>query len=65
MVIVGFIAPKMASYMSVAANRCHFKNNHYTPPEERYKQIHRRQLTMPGKTNLQKHSKNRMNKGNR
>lgn len=35
MVITGFIAPKMASYMSVAANRCHFKNNHYTPPTKK------------------------------
>ena len=40
--------------MSVAANRCHFKNNHYTPPEERYKQIHRRQLTMSGENQFAK-----------
>ena len=39
----------MTSYMSVAANRCHFKNNHYTPPWKRYKYIHRRQPTIPGK----------------
>ena len=34
MVITGFIAPKIGSYIRVAANRTYFKNNHYTPPKE-------------------------------
>ena len=32
MVITGFIAPKIGSYIRVSANRTYFKNNHYTPP---------------------------------
>ena len=35
MVIVGFIAPKMVSYIRAPANRYHFKNNHYTPPTKK------------------------------
>ena len=42
MVITGFIAPKIGSYIRVAANRTYFKNNHYTPPWKRYKYIDRR-----------------------
>ncbi len=37
MVITGFIAPKIGSYIRVAANRTYFKNNHYTPP---WKRVH-------------------------
>lgn len=33
--MTGFIAPKMASYICVAANRSHFKNNHNTPPTKK------------------------------
>ena len=35
MVITGFIAPKIGSYIRVSANRTYFKNNHYTPPWKR------------------------------
>ena len=34
-IIIGFIAPKMVSYIRAPANRYHFKNNHYTPPTEK------------------------------
>ena len=44
----------MASYIRDPANRCHFKNNHYTPPEERYKYTHKRQSTIPDKKNTAK-----------
>ena len=35
--IIGFIAPKIGSYIRVSANRTYFKNNHYTPP---WKKVH-------------------------
>ena len=35
MVITGFIAPKIGSYIRVAANRTYFKNNHNTPPTKK------------------------------
>nr|DAM01301.1 MAG TPA: hypothetical protein [Bacteriophage sp.] len=34
-IIIGFIAPKMVSYIRAPANRYHFKNNHYTPPTKK------------------------------
>jgi alpha-acetolactate decarboxylase len=45
MVIVGFIAPKMVSYIRVPANRYHFKNNHYTPPTKKIVQVYRQKKT--------------------